>query len=528
MEQAKLNLDRRAFLGGASLLGISAVCGLAGCSPKTTDGEEAGEAAETLVADEETSCDIVIVGGGISGLSAAVQASELGANVILVEAGEETGGNGRGVEGCFGNGSKMQAAQGIEAYDTAEIVRHEMESSQWRAYGPAYVSLMSNAGTNVDWLVDNGVKFSNVASFTGTMETFHFFEGGVAGTGYVPYMTEAATKNGTTIMLNSKAQQLVFDDAGKVAGVVVVDNANGKNVQINAKAVILATGGFPHSKELLGEMRVREDDVALTYSVPACDGTGHKMAVSAGAESYVSDSVLLAELLVPGAQNPFEGGVLSRALTNCCPTAIWVNDSGQRIVAEDFLMENMALMSLPSRNYRDSFIVLDQASFDSAANTVLGSSAATMASLSIDEETQMAIDGGGLFKANTIEELAEAAGISPKALQETVERYNQFAANGKDEDYNKSAELLVPLSTPPYYCANTKLSLLTVIGSIYTDENCNALDTERNPIDSLYVVGVEGARLWAGTYTIDVGGGCCANNVNSGRIAARHAVENCL
>ena len=529
MQHAKNALNRRTFVGGAGALGLTALSSL-GTTPAPANAEET---AAPVIA-ETIDCDIVIVGAGISGLAAAVEAGEAGANVVLIEAESIPGGNGLGVEACFGNGSKMQLEAGIEAYDPGEIIRHEMKSSQWRAYGPDYVDMINNSGNNIDWMVEHGVQFMYVTPGLSPSEvmadkaTCHYFEGGVAAEGYVPFMAAAAEAAGVVARYETKAQQLVFDEAGKVAGVVATNLADGTNVQVNAKAVILATGGFPHNPELLKEMRVREEDVELVFSVAHCDGTGHNMALSAGAESYVSNAVLLAELLIPGSTNPFQGGILSRVVTNTCPTAIWINDACQRFVAEDFISENLAFMVLPTRNYKQTYILFDQAGFDAAYEAIAGTDMVRLASMDVHDELQQAVDAGGVVKADSIEELAAAAGLDPETLRASVDRYNGFAAAGKDADYSKSGAFVTALDAPPFYLATTKLSIMTAIGSIYTDSNFNALTPEREPIDNLYVVGVEGARLWASCYTIDVSGGCCANNVNSGRTAARHAMAHCL
>ena len=124
-----------------------------------------------------------------------------------------------------------------------------------------------------------------------------------------------------------------------------------------------------------------------------------------------------------------------------------------------------------------------------------------------------------------MEELAELMGVDAAALSATVERYNGYCDEGVDEDYGKPAELLMPVRQAPFYAVHITIDVQVSIGSIATDRSFRALSEAGEPIKGLYVVGVEGAMLWANVYTMNIAGGCNANNVYSGRVAARHALE---
>lgn len=140
-ETAPTSLTRRGFMSGAAALGIALAGSLAGCATESTgpekaskDGTEktgAGTAAPDTI-DEMVDVDVVVVGAGISGLSAAVQASENGNTVLVLEKAAAAGGNGAGTEGIFAVGSSLQKEQNIEI-DAVDIIRTELEESQWRS-----------------------------------------------------------------------------------------------------------------------------------------------------------------------------------------------------------------------------------------------------------------------------------------------------------------------------------------------------------------------------------------------------------
>lgn len=173
-------LSRRGFISGA--LGTAALLGLAGCAqPKTAEkadeenGRTTSEAPSVPTDIAETlSCDIVIVGAGISGLSAAVQAAENGSKVMVLEAGGVAGGNGAGTEGVFAVGSALQKSLNIEINEV-DIIRTELEEGQWVTNGALWYDMVHNSAANIDWLVENGVQFSgNVDNYgAGLYNTMH-------------------------------------------------------------------------------------------------------------------------------------------------------------------------------------------------------------------------------------------------------------------------------------------------------------------------------------------------------------------
>lgn len=126
-------------------------------------------------------------------------------------------------------------------------------------------------------------------------------------------------------------------------------------------------------------------------------------------------------------------------------------------------------------------------------------------------------------RAGTVAEAAEKAGLDAEALQASIDRYNELCAAGGDADFGKDAALMVPIQTAPFYVVKMNQYCLMSIGGIRCDANARVLTDKKQPVEGLYAVGTDGCMLYRNIYTINVGGTCNANNVNSGRAAANHA-----
>lgn len=513
-------MSRRTFAKGAGALAAAGAIGaatltisqpaIASEASETSDAKSSSPAA----ADSTETCDIVVIGAGAAGLAACVEAAELGASVICVESQATSGGNVKGVEGCFGIGSSMQSKQGIEI-DPGATIRSELEASQLRASGPGYVDMVHASGANIDWMLENGVTFSDVDAAMGTLKVFHRFASGTGQSDYVEPMTFKAEELGVTFLYETAATSLVQDASGKVSG-VLAEGPDGI-VQIDAKAVILATGGFADNDEMMAEFCLTDNKISRG-GFPGHDGSGHKMAIAAGARSYLSNAAFLAAHIVKGLPGYYQNGKWSFVIGVNAPYAVWVNEKGERFINEDCSAANIMLMAVPSFRNKSTHVIMDAAMVETF--------------MAGDAEAQKQLDdglaSGEIVKADTIEELAEAMGVDADTLCSTIKEYNGFAEIGSDHNYGKAPESLQAIEQAPFYGIHVITEINASVGSIYTDRTFHAIDEEGQPIAGLYVVGVEGAMLWSNIYTINVSGGCNANNVYSGRTAAQDAVSTYL
>lgn len=526
-------ISRRSFLTAAGLGGAAlAGAGLFGCAPSDGGADTANNAKgqdEAPQADVEMDCDIVVVGGGGSGLAASVEAAEAGAKVICLESQAQTGGNQTSVEGCFAANSSMQKAEGINV-DSGSIIRMELEAGQYRTDSQGYIDLVRRSGENIDWQIEHGARFLRVDGDHGDLPPmFHRYDGSAGTESYAVPMTKAAEAAGAEILLNTHGDSIIKDEDGTIRGVYAT-NADGKVIKINAKAVIIATGGFLDNEELMLEMGF-DSEYTHCIGLPGHDGVGHEMAISCGAADNIPAASVIGDVSIYGLPDYFSGGTfngLDGGFVYSFPYTLWLDQHGERFLNEDLAMLNMMIAQVPMTTRKWAFAFADNAIMEKYLTDMENQDGVYWErAMSPREELQMGVDEGIIFKADTLEELAKASGMDIDVLKETVAYYNESVEAGSDRDFGKAPEYLAKIGEAPYYACTLSSVPNVTVGSIKTNRNFNALDKYGEPINGLYVVGVEGAMFWANVYTINIPGGCCANNVNSGRTAARHAIKTC-
>lgn len=516
------NVTRRGFLKYAAAAGVtSAAFGLAGCSQGQSKTDSSVSLDEKINASEKIECDVCVVGAGISGLSACVQAAQAGANVIVLEAAGTAGGNGQGVEGSFAANSPLQKEQGIE-FSCSKLVENELKATQYRVDGQLWKDLYNNSGSNIEWLMENGVEFSGEVNDYGTgggIVSMHWYKDGKAGVGYVPPMVKTAEKLGVQFKYSTPAKKPIIEN-GAVVGVYAKDT-NEKWIEVRAKAVILASGGFGADSEMVARIGYNPNNIWY-YGSPSNAGDGWRIAMEAGAKDFSYMAADNAHAYIKAF--PHEGPVdMPNCMMSMAGFMIWVNQNGMRFCREDCCVENFCLQNPPKWNQKEWFFVFDTTIYDAICGMVgidldkgheiLASSVETN-----EEDT--------LFEAQSFEELAKKVGIDSAALAEEMKRYNSFCAAGADDDWCKDAKWMMPLGDPPYYIAKPDTLFLMTIGGIATDRNGQAIDDDGNIVPGLYAVGVDGCMLYRNVYTIDAPGSCSGNAINMGRTAAKHACEN--
>ena len=511
------SLSRRSFIKATALsAGAATVAGfgLTGCSKELNQEktDDVSSASETKTVTAEYDCDILVAGLGMSGLTAVVQAAVNGAKVIGIEKEAITGGDGIGVEGIFAVDSSMTKEQKIHV-NLVDIVQSEVASSQYVAAGNRWIHLLRNSGANVDWLIEQGVSFSGVVDdYLGhsAVPGFHWFEGNFASVGFVPNMEQRAREFGADLMLNTPINELIIDGSGRVTGAYAL--ADGDLIRINSKAVILATGSWGENEEFIKQ---RGFNLAnLRYGgAPGHTGDGIKIALAIGARSLVPNSTWNCTNTIGDFdfRTPFiwnaGGGYHS----------LFLNEDAERFINEDFAdkAHNFELQSVPAMTQKQIYSVFDQKILE----TWLADFPEALAEVEATQHPDLAI-------GDTLDEVAGKLGIDPVAFKDSVQQYNSMCAAGSDTDFGKDPQLLMAIETPPFYIGRLTQMLLVAIGGIETNKNFQAVNENRDPILGLYAVGTDGCMNYRNIYTINVGGTCNANNINSGRVAANHACEN--
>ena len=471
---------------------------------------------------------IVVMGAGISGLAAAVESVNRGIPTVLLEHRKVVGGSGMTTLGILAVGSHFQKEQGIEI-STGEVIRMEQETFNYRADGARLRDMIFASADNLHWLEENGVEFSGVVDkymADGHVPTFHWWKSSFGGGAYVNPMRETFERKGGTLLLRTAARKLIAEN-GTVRGLYAVE-ADGTVLRINAKAVILANGGFEQNKELLASRGYDPEDLSFMGAI-GHDGSGHFMAWDAGGGNSMEISALM--------ETPYNKNLPGICMRGYCQ--LWMGLQGRQMCVngrgERFFDESASdkLRAFPQiainlqRRY-GAFEIYDQAVMDAAIeHAKIHSPRSWEKAATVIQE---ALDNGadGVWKANTMEELADRTGIDKDRLVKTYTDYSRYCENGRDEEFGKDPDRLWKL-TGPFYCMKyTEPNYIATLGGVHTGRDSEVLDAKDRAVPGLYAVGMLGTELWPGYYTYGMPGGANAFNVDSGRRAVRHAAEYCI
>jgi fumarate reductase flavoprotein subunit len=533
-------ISRKDFLKGtaATVAGIG-IIGITGCSPKVASPEPVGEAEgtqieQTAAADDINpvgtyDCDVCVIGCGVSGLAACVSAAEQGLSVIGLEKSGSTGGGGRGTEGVFAVGSEMQKELDITV-EPAEVLSREMGYHHNRVDGLRWMDLIKASGDNIAWLKKNGVNFTGVVDdyHGGDYETFHWFSEKRAAHDYAPPMTAAAEALGVQFLVNTPAQKLIMQD-GKIVG-VYAQKINGDYIQINAKAVIIGTGGFANNNDYLAKGHFSDVKNVVRF-LAGFNGDGLRMVQEAGGTDRLDRFSGLFQLTVqgaPGGEYGTFGSGNGLVVGSHSGDNIWVNESGERICAENSGDENWMALMTPTQSHLKTYSIFDRAAFEQNVKNIAFPAKSYEEDIAQMEERFATNPYNDAFTDDTIEGLvkkvcAAIPEIQEETLLSTINHYNEICQNGEDSDYGKPAKYLNELKNPPYYFIYIPQAVMVTFGGIHVNRKFECMDASEKAIAGLYAVGVDSAELWPNIYTINVPGGTNANNVNSGRQSAVNA-----
>ena len=439
------------------------------------------KAAKKLVKEN---ADIVVVGAGGSGISAAVKAETLGANVILIEKMPVIGGaTALNAGTLIATGSKYQREVMKETKDSPELAYKDIFTVGKNRNDPVLVKMVTErVGGVVDWLIyDMKIPYGPAA----TQYPDHSANRQLGVTGrsvnYLNLMREKFLGMGGKLMLQTRAQELIRDDAGKVVGVRATDK-DGNTVELTSKAVILASGGYGAVKSMLP----KEMSNYVFYGLDSETGDGYKMATAIGAGTINLD---LVKMYPQGVETvPGHGLAATASSTDTMKKsgAIYVNKLGQRYVDE-----NAALGVLTDKTVAQpdhiAYIVMDAKAWKEYVRKSLEDR------LVPNEETLMTwtkIVNNGRPVMAVSDNLADAAktmGVDAEGLAKTVAHWNDMVKAGKDTDFNR--KITGGLGEGPYYIVEQKVRYQTTLGGLKADADLRILDKAGKPIPGLYGAG---------------------------------------
>jgi fumarate reductase flavoprotein subunit len=390
-------------------------------------------------------------------------------------------------------------------------------------------AIVDESAATIAWLRDQGVTFTGqMTMMPGVPSTYHVVEG--TGEAVVKALATQAKNKGVQILPGTPVTSLI-KEGRRVRGVMV--DADGEELPVASRAVIIATGGYVNNKEWVKKYTGLDLDANLfAWGNTGKMGDGIRMAWEAGA---AEDGLGSQEMIRVGPVGPeFALGCTDVEVVSVQPD-LWVTVRGER-----FCDESVALCDTNSGNVNArwsgdgfTFSLFDDSIIERLLDRGIDRSLGLMflagyKPVNIRKEMQAALSAGSdeVFVAASLDALAASTGIDPVDLRATVEEYNGYCASGHDGRFAKDRAFLRPLLGPAYYAVKAHTATLGTIGGIRIDENMQVLDKKNAVIPGLYAGGYDAGGMYGDSYPISTSQGLSsAFALNSGRLAGRSALE---
>lgn len=472
------------------LAAVIAALEAAGLSAADFDKEVVADAIEAT--DQET--DIVIIGAGGAGLTAAIEAAEAGADVIVLEQMPVIGGNtNKATGGMNASETSVQEEKGIE--DSNEVFYEDTFKGGHELNDPKLLSRMvEDSAEALDWVNSHGTGLNDVSYSGGaTNSRIHKpLDGSAVGPLIIEKLAASLNELGVPIMLRSEVVK-INEENGRVTG-VDVETFDGQTFTVTADAVIIATGGFGANFELIGEY----DDVKAQFNTTnheGATGTGILMAQELGA-----DVVHMEYIQTHPTTNPDNGDLYTEGVRG--DGGVLINKEGVRFIDE-----------LKTRDVV-SEAILNQT--DSVAYLTVSQNIADL-----NKSLQGYIDNGLAVEGETLADLAEKLDMDPAVLEQTISAYNEAVTTGTDSDQGRES-LSNALEAGPFFAIPVTPGIHHTMGGLKINEESEVLNQEGTHIQGLYAAGEVTGGVHGGNR---IGGNAVLDIVVFGRIAGQNAAE---
>ena len=540
--------------------GSIAVDGVSGATVTSTAIKEAAAAALTAAGlnpddyktavennataeDSTVDADVVVVGAGGAGMTAAITAAAEGKSVVILESQSMVGGNsvratggmnaGKTVyqdENEFGESAGVEKTLKTAAEKYADnktiTALAKTVSEQWAAYqanptgyfdsvelmeldtmiggkginDPELVeTLCANSADAIDWLDEHGITLHNVSSFGGaSVKRIHRpvnAEGKTVSVGsyMIPLLQENCEKAGVKMMLDTTATEILTDANGAAVGVKAT-GASGETVTVNAKAVVLASGGFGANLDMVVKYKP-ELKGFMTTNAPGIQGQGIEMAQAIGAATVDMDQIQIHPTVEANTAALITEGLRGDG-------AILINEEGQRFIDEVGTRDVVSAAEI-AQTGSYSWLVVDQAMVD--ASSVI----------------QGYIKKGYTVTGETYEELGKAMGVDEAAFAETMKTWNGYVEAKNDPDFGRTS-FANPLDTAPYYAIKVTAGVHHTMGGLTINTNTEVLKEDGTVIPGLFAAG----EVTGGVHGANrLGGNAVADFTVFGRIAGKAASD---
>jgi succinate dehydrogenase/fumarate reductase flavoprotein subunit len=471
-------------------------------------------------------CDVLVIGYGGAGASTAIEASDAGAEVLVVERAAEGGGNTRDSGGSLRTVKDVKlATDHFYALTYGSTPRDVMEVFV-RGIQPMLEWLEANGAVLSTWVGIGGfptrrrdTAYPGIPGSEGLGHRLRVApKGAEAGGGQALWdvLHAAVNKRNIPVLYGVRARRLLRNADGRVIG-ARLDTDEGEVAVHARKGVVLCCGGFSSSREMQKQFFGME---MPTFSPPGQHaGDGVKMAQDIGADLWhMNAAAAVFGYIVPGLEASWQHRMPS-------PGYIYVDHHGRRFVDEAGLdnhaMGKMLLQFDPIRGEYPripSYIIFDEVTRTSGPICHIRGGYNRRFKWSQDNSEEIA--RGWIHRSETVSELAELIGLDAGVLTATVERYNANCRAGADEDFGRT-DGLQALETPPYYAVKAEPCLLNTQGGPRRDARARILDVFGEPIPGLFGAGELGS-IWSSLYP---GSGNISEALIFGRIAGREAAS---
>lgn len=454
--------------------------------------------------------DVIVVGAGAAGMAAAIEAADVGARVLLVDAADRLGGTTALSGGViYAAGTSSQRNRGI-ADSSDAMYSYYMALNQFKLE-PALIRVLSDQSASaLEWIRGFGVEFPDENLFqSGVDGAFRGHRAKGFGAAIAQALEGALSQRAVDIATNARITRLVQreDDIG-VSGILFEGN------EVKANSVILATGGFGANSEMRAQLfadAAHAGSRAWYVGPKECIGDGIAMAQRVGAALTGLNRGLL--LVTPGFEKDFE--------TYLPGWLLYVSRDGKRFVNETIAYSVFAniVNELPGK---ECFAVFDESSRANAKGSPRSVGNPWSNPMWNAESLAQLTAKGLIRRADTLQGLAEVIGVDPLALARTVADYNHDVMRGEDSVFFKKSEFLRSVSTPPYYAVSLRPEMICITGAgIRINARAEVVSQTGAAVQGLYAAGETVGGILGDSYL--GGGNAITSALVFGRIAGSRA-----
>lgn len=473
---------------------------------------EKKEVVVEKAADEELTTDVVVIGAGGAGLAAAISAQQNGANVIVVEKMPKVGGNTILAGGAV-NAVEDRSEFAIKQNDS--VFWHytqTLKGGDYQGDPELVMTLVSNAWDAIQWTKELGMEWygeDRVFTVSGGLWPRAWKPVMPAGTGFFDTYTKYldAHQDTMSLMLNTKAEKILVDEGGAACGIVCTGET-GNTITINAKSVVVATGGF--SKNVSLRMAYDAiwgtlDETVLSTNHEGATGDGVKML-----QALQADFVQMGNIQLLPLGDPVTGS-LSGNIEHGVDSRIFVNKSGLRYGDEGGRRDDMT-RDLFAQEDATMWIVMDSDTYPTGDELN-----------NFGETANQLVEAGRAVKADTLDELAALMGVDAENLKATIAEYNRHCTGGdlegQADEFGRTL-FGAPIDNGPFYAGARVPTVHHTMGGVRIDTKCRVYNENGEIIENLYAAG----EVTGGIHgTNRLGGNALTDTVVFGRIAGESA-----